>query len=175
MFITYGVQASHTEHLEKYAFETEYGVTGMVKEKNRLYEGTFTRGIAVGVVLCIMTVVPVIIAGAMEAPDYICALFVSVLLVLIAVGVNMIIRVSMVKSSYDTLLQEGEYTQSEKKIKRKLDAVSGAYWGLVTTIYLGWSFWTMRWDFTWIVWPVAGVLFAAISSIAKVIVKVDKP
>ena len=174
MYITYGIKASHTEHLEKYAFETEYGVTGMVKEKNRLYEGTFTRGIAVGVVLCIMAVVPVIIVGAMEAPDYICALFVCVLLALIAVGVNMIVRVSIVKSSYDTLLQEGEYTQSEKKIKRKLDAVSGAYWCLATAIYLGWSFWTMRWDFTWIVWPVAGVLFAAISGIAKAIVKVDE-
>lgn len=174
MYITYGIKASHTEHLEKYAFETEYGVTGMVKEKNRLYEGVFTRGIAVGVVLCIMAVVPVIIVGAMEAPDYICALCVCVLLALIAVGVNMIIRVSMVKSSYDTLLQEGEYTQSEKKIKRKLDAVSGAYWCLATAIYLGWSFWTMRWDITWIVWPVAGVLFAAISGIARAIIKVDK-
>ena len=86
----------------------------------------------------------------------------------------MIIRVSMVKSSYETLLQEGEYTQSEKKIKRKLDAVSGAYWCLATAIYLGWSFWTMRWDITWIVWPVAGVLFAAISGIARAIIKVDK-
>ena len=171
MFITYGIQASHTEHLEKEAFETEYGVTGMVKEKNRLYEGTFSRGIAVGVVLCIMAVVPVIIVGAMGAPDYICALCVCVLLALVAIGVNMIIRVSMVKSSYDTLLQEGDFTQSEKNIKRKMDAFSSAYWCLATAIYLGWSFWTRRWEFTWIVWPVAGVLFAAISSIAKAFVK----
>lgn len=171
MFITYGIQASHTEHLEKEAFETEYGVTGMVKEKNRLYEGTFSRGIAVGVVLCIMAVVPVIIVGAMGAPDYICALCVCVLLALVAIGVNMIIRVSIVKSSYDTLLQEGDFTQSEKKIKRKMDAFSSAYWCLATAIYLGWSFWTRRWEFTWIVWPVAGVLFAAISSIAKAFVK----
>ena len=174
MFITYGIKASHMEHLEKYAFETEYGVTGMVKEKKRLYEGTFTRGIAVGVVFCIMAVVPVIIVGAMEAPDYICAFCVCVLLALIAVGVNMIIRVSMVKSSYDTLLQEGEYTQSEKMMKRKLDTFSGVYWCLATAIYLGWSFWTMRWDFTWIVWPVAGVLFAVASGIARAIVKVDE-
>lgn len=174
MFITYSVKASHTEHLESRAFETEYGVIGMVKEKKRLYEGTFTRGIAVGVVLCIMAVVPVIIAGAMEAPDYICAVFVSVLLVLIAIGVNLMIRVSMVKSSYDTLLQEGEFSQSEKKIKRKMDAVSGAYWCLATAIYLGWSFWTMRWDITWIVWPVAGVLFAAVSSFARFFIKAEE-
>ncbi len=46
MFITYGIKASHSEHLERDGFETEYGVTGMVKEKNRTYEGTYTRGIA---------------------------------------------------------------------------------------------------------------------------------
>lgn len=174
MFITHGIRASHIEHLEKFAFETEYGVTGMVREKNRLYEGTFTRGIAVGVVLCIMAAVPVIIAGTMEAPDLVCAICVCVLLVLIAIGVNMIIRVSIVKGSYDTLLQEGEYTRSEKEIKRKLDTFSGVYWCLATAIYLGWSFWTMRWDFTWIIWPVAGVLYAASYGIARMIVKVEE-
>ena len=40
---------SHSEHLEKEMFETEYGVTGMVKEKSRAYENTFSLGIAGGV------------------------------------------------------------------------------------------------------------------------------
>lgn len=171
MFITYGIKAGHTQHLEKYSFETEYGVAGMVKEKNRLYEGTFTRGIAVGVVLCIMAVVPVMVAGAMKAPDFIYTVLVCVFLALIAGGVNMIIRVSVVKSSYDTLLQEGEFTQSEKTIKRKLDGFSGAYWCVATAIYLGWSFWTARWDFTWIVWPVAALLFPAVFGVARAAVK----
>ena len=77
------------------------------------------------------------------------------------------------KNSYDTLLQEGEYSLAEKRLKRKLDAFSGAYWCLATAIYLGWSFWTMRWDFTWILWPVAGVLFAAVSHLARAVVSVD--
>ena len=69
------------------------------------------------------------------------------------------VRVGMVKSSYDTLLQEGEYTKEEKLFKKKTDTFSGVYWCLTTAIYLAWSFWTMSWDITWIVWPVAGVLF----------------
>ena len=28
----------------------------------------------------------------------------------------------------------------------------------------------MRWDFTWIIWPVAGVLFAALSGIMRFVV-----
>lgn len=174
MFITCGIRESHYEHFEKECFETEYGVSGMVKDKRRDYERVFIKGIALGVVLCIIAVVPVIVVGSMEAPDYICAICVGALLLLIAIGVNLIIRVSIIKNSYDTLLQEGEYTQSEKKAKRKLDALSGAYWCTATAIYLGWSFWTGRWDFTWIVWPVAGVLFAAVSGIMRAIVKGDE-
>lgn len=174
LFITSGMKMSHSEHLEKEIFETEYGVTGMVKEKSRVYERTFTMGIAGGVVLCILSVIPVIIAGAADASDSICAICVTVLLALIALGVNIMIRVSMVKSSFDTLLQEGEFSKQEKKAKGKLGAFSGAYWCLATAVYLGWSFWTMRWDITWILWPVAGVLFAAVSGIARVIMRVDE-
>ena len=82
----------------------------------------------------------------------------------------MIIRVSILKSSYDTLLQEGEFSKKEKRVKGKLEAFSGIYWGLATAIYLAWSFWTMRWDYTWILWPVAGVLFAAASGIMRMAV-----
>ena len=42
MFIICGAGESHAEHLEKEAFETEYGVSGMVKEKRNAYEATFT-------------------------------------------------------------------------------------------------------------------------------------
>lgn len=174
MFITSGMQGSRMEHLEKEIFETEYGVSGMVKEKQNAYEGIFTRGIAVGVVLCILAVVPLILVGVMEAPDYVCVIFVCILLILIAVGVNMMIRVSMIKGSYDTLLQEGEFSKSEKKARRKLDALYGAYWCTATAIYLGWSFWSMRWEFTWIVWPVAGVLFAAVSAIMRLAVGTEE-
>ncbi len=173
MFITCGMRQSSVEHLEKDNFETEYGVSGMVKEKRRMYEPVFTRGIAIGVVLCIISVVPLVVVGAMEAPDYVCGMFVALLLLVVAAGVNMIIRVSIVKSSFDTLLQEGEFSKEEKKAKKKLDALSGIFWCFVTAIYLGLSFITMRWEYTWIVWPVAGVLFAALSGIMRLRMGVD--
>ena len=33
MFITYGMREAHMEDLEKDSFETKYGVSGMVREK----------------------------------------------------------------------------------------------------------------------------------------------
>ena len=146
-------------------------VSGIVREKKDSYEPIFIRGTAVGVVLCILAVIPTIIAGAMEASDYYCGLSVGLLLFILAIGVNLLVRVGMVKSSYDTLLQEGEYTKEEKLFKKKTDTFSGVYWCLTTAIYLAWSFWTMSWDITWIVWPVAGVLFAALLGVVKMVLK----
>ena len=150
---------------------TVFGVSGMVREKKDSYEPIFIRGTAVGVVLCILAVIPTIIAESMEASDYYCGLSVGLLLFILAIGVNLLVRVGMVKSSYDTLLQEGEYTKEEKLFKKKTDTFSGVYWCLTTAIYLAWSFWTMSWDITWIVWPVAGVLFAALLGVVKMVLK----
>lgn len=174
MFITCGIREKNMEFLEKENFETAYGVSGMVKERSRSYEPTFTRGIAVGVVLCILSFVPLVIAGVMDAPDNILGVLVVLLLCMIAFAVNMFIRVGMIKSSFDTLLQEGDFTREEKRAKKKMEAVSSIYWCIMTAIYLGWSFWTMRWDFTWIIWPVAGVLYAAIEGIMRLVIGTEK-
>ena len=47
LFITYGMRESHMEHFEKECFETEYGVSGIVREKKDSYEPIFIRGTAV--------------------------------------------------------------------------------------------------------------------------------
>lgn len=167
LFVNYGLHESHMQHLEKESFETEYGVSGMVRERREQYEPTFTRNIAIGVVLCILSVIPTIMAGVMEVEDYMSGISVGLLLIIVSIGVNILIRAGMIKSSYDTLLQEGEYTIEEKHLKKKTDAFSGAYWCLIVAIYLGWSFWTNNWKFTWIIWPVAGVLYAAVLGMVK--------
>lgn len=170
LFVNYGLHESRMQHLEKESFETEYGVSGMVRERRDKYEPTFTRNIAIGVVLCILSVIPTIMASVMEVEDYMSGISVGLLLIIVSIGVNILIRADMIKSSYDTLLQEGEYTKEEKHLKKKTDAFSGAYWCLMVAIYLGWSFWTNNWKFTWIIWPVAGVLYAAVPGIVKMII-----
>lgn len=171
LFVNYGLRESHMQHLEKEIFETEYGVSGMVRERRDKYEPTFTRNIAIGVVLCILSVIPTIMAGVMEVEDYMSGISVGLLLIIVSIGVNILIRAGMIKSSYDTLLQEGEYTIEEKHLKKKTGAFSGAYWCLMVAIYLGWSFWTNNWKFTWIIWPVAGVLYAAVLGLVKMTIE----
>ena len=175
IFITGSLRGKPYEYLESEQIETAYGVTGLVKEKRKEYESSFLKGMAIGVVLCILSVVPLFITMALEVPDYVATASVSLLLILVACGVFMIVRAGTVKGSYDMLLQEGDYTQKEKQIKKKKDIFASAYWCTATALYLGWSFWSQRWDFTWLVWPVAGVLFGAASAVMHGMVKDGTP
>ncbi|MDO4479415.1 MAG: XRE family transcriptional regulator [Lachnospiraceae bacterium] len=170
MFITGGIRMSHASRFEKMVFEMDDNVVAMLLNRSRDYEMTFARGLAVGVVLCIMSVVPLVVLAALGAPDWVCAAAVALLLVLVAIGVNMIIRVAIVKSSFDALLQEGEYTREEKHVKERMDAVSGLYWCVITAVYLGWSFWSGHWGTTWIIWPVAALAHGVISGIIRLFV-----
>ncbi len=104
----------------------------------------------------------------MEQPEYMITSDVSILLLLVAVGVFLIVRVSTINGSYDMLLRGGRIFPKGKGCKeKKFEIYSTAYWCIATAIYLGWSFLSVRWDYTWILWPVAGVLFGAVSVVAR--------
>ena len=75
------------------------------------------------------------------------------------------------KSKCEELLQEEEFSKERKKSQKLMDVIGGIYWPIATVIYLGWSFWTMDWGITWIVWPIAGILFGVIASICNIVQK----
>lgn len=164
---------SRFEYLEREPFETEYGVSGMVKEKKQDYESRYSLGLAGGTVICIVAVIPLLVAGAMNASDLVLILCVDLLLALVALGVNLMVRVSTIKESYDTVLQEGDYSKSKKRVQAKMGALSAAYWCFATAIYLGWSTWRQDWEKSWIIWAVAGVLFGGVYGIMRMMLKVD--
>ena len=43
--------------------------------------------------------------------------------------------------------------------------IAAVYWPIVTAVFLAWGLIGNSWDVNWIIWPVAGVLFAAVSLI----------
>ena len=46
-------------------------------------------------------------------------------------------------------------------------AGSARSWPIVVAVYLGWSFLSGNWGITWIVFPVAALIFGAISTAVK--------
>ena len=69
--------------------------------------------------------------------------------------------------AFKKLLQEEDYTPENKAAGKRLAWFPGAYWSAVTALFLAISFLTDRWDRSWIVWPVAAVLFAAVWSVLR--------
>lgn len=176
LFIKCGGDAEKYNFLEKEKIDTAYGVDGMVSDRKKEFMGKFTLGIAIGVMLCILSCVPLLISTGLYdgTREYMIVNMVGVLLVIVAIAVNIFVRVGIIKEGYDKLLQQGDYTVKEKKTSPITNAISSIYWLLTTAIYLTWSFKTGEWGSTWIVWPVAGVLFGAIETIIKIIFKKEK-
>ena len=69
--------------------------------------------------------------------------------------------------AYDQLLQVGEYTREGKEASRVIGRIAAVYWCVVTAVYVGWSLLTWKWHYTWILWPVAGILFGAVAEVVK--------
>lgn len=171
VFILCGLQMKKFEFLEKDPFSLAYGVSGIVRKRREEHEEAARRRLVVGVTLCIVGVIPLILAGALGASDYACITCTNVMLAFIALGVYAIIRSTVVTAGFDKLLQQGDYTEANKRRERRLSFLPGAYWCIATAVYLFWSFRTDSWEQTWIVWPVAGVLYAAVYGILKAVVK----
>ena len=61
--------------------------------------------------------------------------------------------------------------QDKGKRKNKInEAIGIAYWLIATAIYLGWSFMTDDWHLTWVVWPIAGILFVVVELICNLVI-----
>lgn len=165
LFILSSSKTSAFEFLENEIFETSYGVTGMVKERKEDYRESYTKNIAIGVCFCVLSLVPLFAAIIISEDDLFMVSMVAVMLALIGIGVNFIVKTCIIWESFDKLLQEGEYSRKKKKEKIASSKVNTIYWSVVTAGYLAYSFISYKWHFSWIIWPVAAVLYPAVTSI----------
>lgn len=171
-FIITGRKLERFKFLEDTAIDTAYGVDGMAKDRMSKFEGKHTTFVATGVILCILCAVPLLVVSILSSDDSNMVLFmVAVLLTVVAVAVNLMVRAGMIMESYKKLLQEGDYTLSGKKVNKLTGKIAGIYWPVVLTIFLAWGFITMEWRITWIVWPIAAVLFGAVTGIVRTFMK----
>ena len=165
LFVLTAMKGNKFEYLEKEALDTAYGVSGMVRERMGRGESEHNRRIAIGVVLCVLAAIPLFVLLMWHGEDeWYGVLGVSAILILAAIGVYNIVLTCVPWEGYQMLLEQGDYTRSAKRSNRQY---SGIYWGIVVAAYLAVSFLTYRWDRTWIIWPVAAVLYGALMEIFK--------
>lgn len=178
IFMRCGFHSAPYRFIELGEFRAENDVNDMVRARKMQFRSTYLRGNLIGVCLCILSPLA-LFSGILSESDFTQVLLLCVTLLLAGIGVVSFILVGVRWASMERLLREGDFaprTKSGTRMRRERfdEQLSYAYWLLATTIYLAWSFLTNDWGRTWIVWPVAGVLFGAIRILVGAFVSQDK-
>ena len=175
MFISSGRKTAPFAYLEKEKFETEYGVSGMVKERKAKYKDLHTKNNIAGTCLCITALIPLFVGAIIDVDnDLFLIIMLSFSFIIAGIGVICFIKTGIIWASYEKLLQEGEYSKENKEKPSIAVAVYTAYWVIATAVYVGYSLSSNNWGQSWIIWVVAGVMFPAIVAITNAFDKKSK-
>ena len=168
LFISESLKIEKYRYLDLQPIETEYGVAGIAERRRDDYEPVYRRSIVLGISFCILSAVPLLlVTGFKEKNVVLVFVTVALLLAFVAVGVFLLVKSNAIWAGFQRILEEGEYTREKKQRNRKNGPVAAIYWSVVLALYLGWSFVTFAWGRTWIIWPVAGVLYLAVAEISN--------
>lgn len=168
IFVFTGMKNSPFEFLQKELFETEYGVTGLVKEKMKSYRDNYIKLNVMGACACVIGPAVLIISGFSEKP-FITVLGLCATIFVVSCGVACFIVAGVRWESFKKLLQESEDSVKQKKKPTLKSTISKVYWLVITAVYIAWGFIEMNWYTNWIVWPVGALLYAAITAILNLI------
>lgn len=155
------------DKLKSIIFEIDYKTEQMIRSMLNENESTYKSAVSISVIAYILSALPLIITPLIfEHLDGLSVMSVVVTLTIIALSTYNIISKGGINDACNVLLQEGDYS-IKNKTNKTLKTVTSVYWCVVVAIYLAYSFITANWHISWIVWPIAGVLFGAIKAIAE--------
>lgn len=158
-------------YMEQERLTLQYGVQGEVSRKKEDFSRSYIACVVAGTVLCILAVIPIMVAAGFSASDLILIYCTCGLLALIAVAVFLFVWSGCIRGSYDKVLQEGDYTMEKKSLQKKTSFFPGAYWCAVTAVFLCAGFYYDNWKMSSLIWPVAALIFVVLQSILKAMVR----
>ena len=106
LFIISSLRISRYEYLEKEPVDTLYGVTGMVRDRKERFQPMYTRYLLFGILICIASTIPLFVSMFFGEESFWGVVGIASLLVIAAIGVLLIVRVSIIWGSYQMLLEE---------------------------------------------------------------------
>ncbi|WRS31140.1 permease prefix domain 1-containing protein [Actinomycetaceae bacterium MB13-C1-2] len=164
--------------------EVEQFATSLRQE----HSGARTRGLIIAIAVWILAAFPILSAGIFtsgweqERADPLIAIGLVVTELLVAIGLLVFLPSNWADSAATKLLVtspesvQDEYTEFlTDRYPTWVRAVFSAFWLVITSAYLAWSFPTGDWHLTWIIWPIAAVLFAAFTAVITAVYPPEKP
>lgn len=171
-FITAGSNTEKFEYLEKEPFDLTKDAENFTE--NYRSDLSFYKKIARNVMAIILAVITIIVVSQINESDIYTLPAVAFLLLVVSIATRSFIYNGMRFETTEVLLQENEFNREAKKYSSVIDKIGNIYWPIMVLIYLASSFITKRWDITWIIWPVSGVIFAIISTIVTNVFSKDE-
>ena len=166
------------EYLEREPIETDNGTREQALHMQREMASFCTRQNTIGVVLCILSVLPLFALMCVPGvPDGYYSLAVCALLLLVGIACLLLVRTGSMRGAVDKLLEQGDYTRENKAKSRFVGAVSAAYWLVVTAAFLFYTFGPKgngQPQYSWFIWAIAGVLYGALMAALSVYRKKSK-
>lgn len=177
LFVFSNIRMNRWRYLKQNNFVTDFATTEYIHKEMEHYKPTYALLLTIGIALCIICVVPCIILDAfVDSNPFWSTVSGAFLFIFVGFGVFFIVLSSCRFASYRTLLrlnnQEtvgGNYYPNENHEYSSpvVRAVMSVYWPTVTCIYLIWSFLSFRFEFTWIIWPIAAIIHTLISNLLR--------
>lgn len=125
------------------------------------------RALQVAILLWILSPAPVLFGSLIpqgsEQQGLWSVLGVAGLLIMVAAGLLTLLPANWANSVAEALGQSASASTTGDDEHSIVGVIASFYWPLAVVIYLAWSFIGDAWDTSWIIWPIAGVLFGALA------------
>ena len=167
-------------YLEQGNFVTDFATTEYIHHEMENYKNTHALLLTIGIMTCILCVLPPIIMDAFSAfhGEFWEDCSGGFVIAIAAIGVFLIVMSSTRLGGYRRLLRlnsqdtvGGNYVPNQQEktqyINPTVATVMSVYWPTVTCLYLIWSFLSFDWWITWIIWPIAAIINAVIDHTLK--------
>lgn len=176
LFIFASFELNKWDYLKKQPYCIDFATAKYVQAQKDAYRTTHAMLLTVGIMLCILSVVPSAVLDSFDLDygfwDDFSGAFV---LIFVAIGVFMIVLTCIKDGGFQDLLKlnapgtvGSSFVPSQQETVQydnpTVAAVMSVFWPTVTCLYLIWSFLSFDWHITWIIWPVAAIIHSLVES-----------
>lgn len=173
LFIFSGSVKSPWKFLDSELCSIDVSSAEYVSTQKNAYRSTYNIALTVGVVLCILCIVPVSVVGALELEsDLLVTIMASLIFVICGLGVFLLVSTSGKNASFQKLLSlndvttvSGSYGKEAKYSNKTVAAIMSVFWPTVTVVYFIVSFATHYWQYTWLIFVVGGIVSLLIKNL----------
>ncbi|MCI8316257.1 MAG: hypothetical protein HFH74_14725 [Lachnospiraceae bacterium] len=166
LFLFSGFVMGKWKFLKESRCSVDFATAEYVHNRRESFRVTYAMMITIGVILCILSVLPIMIVGSLFS--WSSGFGVVLMFVFIGIGVFLLVAAGNVNAGMTTILSlnksntmGGRFVPSQKQVSYKNEKIShmmSLYWPTVTCIYLCWSFLSFDWHITWIIWVIAALV-----------------